>query len=109
MTDRELFEECRLQLLELKDQYSNTINRPRHYSGEGDIIDLAYKENYIHHSNAFRSRMHFLLPEIDRALERIDDGTFGICEITGNKIEPKRLLAVPWTRISMMAIDTEAS
>ncbi len=38
------------------------------------------------------------LYEIDDALRRLEQGTYGICEKTGRPIEPERLLAVPWTR-----------
>src|SRR5437899_5512233 len=36
------------------------------------------------------------LYEIDHALERIRDGTYGTCELTGKKIEAERLEAIPW-------------
>jgi RNA polymerase-binding transcription factor DksA len=36
--------------------------------------------------------------EIDAALDRIQEGTFGICELTGKTIERERLDAIPWTR-----------
>jgi RNA polymerase-binding transcription factor DksA len=36
--------------------------------------------------------------EIDHALRRIADGTYGICEATGKTIPDERLEAVPWTR-----------
>jgi DnaK suppressor protein len=39
-----------------------------------------------------------VLKEVEAALERIDDGTFGKCLADGGPIEPKRLDAVPWTR-----------
>lgn len=109
MKDSQLIEKCREKLIELKQNYSTSINRPRNYAGDGDIVDLAQKESHIHDSSSFRSRFHFLLPEIEHALRRIDRGTYGICEVTGERIETKRLLAVPWTRISMMAIVDEAS
>lgn len=38
------------------------------------------------------------LYEVDEALARIDNGTYGICEITGNPIPESRLNALPWTR-----------
>jgi RNA polymerase-binding transcription factor DksA len=43
------------------------------------------------------------LSEIDAAIKRIRDGTFGICEITGKPIAKDRLLAVPFTRYSAEA------
>ena len=38
------------------------------------------------------------LYEIDLALDRIRNGTYGICELTGKRIEKERLDAIPWTR-----------
>ena len=42
-----------------------------------------------------------LLREIDLALARFEDGTYGICEGTGEPIEMKRLELRPWTRYSL--------
>lgn len=41
------------------------------------------------------------LVEIQQALKRIDEGTFGICEGLGIPIEKVRLEAIPWTRYSL--------
>jgi len=43
------------------------------------------------------------LSEIDAAIKRIRDGTYGICEITSKPISKERLLAVPFTRHSAEA------
>jgi RNA polymerase-binding transcription factor DksA len=40
------------------------------------------------------------LSEIDAAIKRVRDGTYGICEITAKPISKERLLAVPFTRYS---------
>ncbi|MBK8011360.1 MAG: TraR/DksA family transcriptional regulator [Deltaproteobacteria bacterium] len=42
-----------------------------------------------------------LLREIDAALQRFDEGTYGICEGTEEPIERRRLEARPWTRYSV--------
>jgi RNA polymerase-binding protein DksA len=39
------------------------------------------------------------LVEIDAALQRIEDGTYGICEVCGKPIGAERLNALPWTRL----------
>lgn len=39
-----------------------------------------------------------LLREIDDALERIEQGTYGICEGTGKQMSKARLEAQPWAR-----------
>lgn len=41
------------------------------------------------------------LAEINEAINRIYDGTYGICEITGEPIAEERLLAVPFTKHSL--------
>lgn len=43
------------------------------------------------------------LYQIDQAIDRIRNGTYGICELTGKPIEPRRLEAIPWTRFSAAA------
>ena len=42
-----------------------------------------------------------LLREIDEALGRIANGTYGICEVTGKVILKARLEAKPWARYSV--------
>ena len=39
-----------------------------------------------------------MIAEIDAAIERIRDGTYGICEVTGKPIPESRLEAIPFTR-----------
>jgi DnaK suppressor protein len=40
--------------------------------------------------------------EITAALERIDNGSFGICLNCEEEIAPKRLAAVPWTALCIV-------
>jgi len=40
---------------------------------------------------------------LDRALERIENGTYGICKVTGKQIAMERLESVPHTEISIEA------
>src|SRR5690606_31811589 len=41
--------------------------------------------------------------EIEEALKRIEKGTYGICELTGETIPKARLDAIPWTRFTVEA------
>jgi DnaK suppressor protein len=45
------------------------------------------------------------LHEVDTALRRIREGTYGICERSGKRIPAARLRAVPWTRFTKAAED----
>jgi RNA polymerase-binding protein DksA len=40
-----------------------------------------------------------ILEEIDDALRRIDEGSYGTCEACGQSIGDERLQAVPWARL----------
>lgn len=44
-----------------------------------------------------------LLREIEAALKRIQDGTYGMCEATGKPIRHERLEELPWARYSIEA------
>jgi DnaK suppressor protein len=46
------------------------------------------------------------LYEIEQAINRICTGSYGVCEISGEPIEPERLEAIPWTRFSAKAQQT---
>ena len=41
--------------------------------------------------------------EIEEALKRIERGSYGVCEDTGEKIPKARLDAIPWTRFTVEA------
>jgi len=49
-------------------------------------------------SLALASNGQDVLYEINEALQRIENGTYGICELTGRAIERARLEAIPYTR-----------
>jgi DnaK suppressor protein len=49
------------------------------------------------------SREFNLLKQIDRALEKINEGTYGLCDITGEEIPVARLEAVPYANMTVKA------
>jgi DnaK suppressor protein len=64
-----------------------------------DEIDLASSEYSQSLVFRLRDREKFLLAKIDKALKRIDDGSFGICEKCEEEISSKRLEARPVTTL----------
>ena len=44
-----------------------------------------------------------LIREIDDALKRIEDGTYGVCLRTGQRISAERLAELPWAKYSIEA------
>jgi DnaK suppressor protein len=49
------------------------------------------------------SKEFSLLRQIDRALEKIDEGNYGVCDISGEEIPIKRLEAVPYATMTVKA------
>lgn len=43
-----------------------------------------------------------VITEIDHALQRIEEGTYGICEVGGETIPKQRLEAIPWARLCVV-------
>jgi DnaK suppressor protein len=67
-----------------------------------DLGDQATAETDRNFMLRLRGREQRLLKKIDQALERVEVGTFGICEDCGNEINLKRLEARP---VTTMCID----
>jgi RNA polymerase-binding protein DksA len=82
-------------------------NQPGNGGELSDVADMA-TDNYDRELNiGLASNEQQILNDIDVALKRIEDGTYGICEIYGTPIPSKRLLAMPYTRLSMKAQEEE--
>lgn len=60
-------------------------------SGEGDT--LAVERDF---DLALSAQARQQVEEIDAALARIDEGTYGICRVSGLPIPKERLRAIPW-------------
>jgi len=68
-----------------------------------DLVDRASSETDRAIELRARDRQRKLIAKIDAALQRIDDGTYGYCEETGEPISLKRLDARPIATLSIEA------
>ena len=68
-----------------------------------DIADRASSETDRAIELRARDRQRKLIAKIDAALSRIDDGTYGYCEETGEPIAIRRLEARPIATLSLEA------
>jgi DnaK suppressor protein len=68
-----------------------------------DFADRASSETDRAIELRARDRQRKLIAKIDAALGRIDDGSYGYCEETGEPISPKRLDARPIATLSVEA------
>lgn len=69
----------------------------------GDEADRASQESENILELRTRDRYRKLLPKIDAALRRIESGTYGYCEETGEEIGLRRLEARPVATLSVEA------
>lgn len=98
----------RRRLLEWKDSLLNeskeTLNHLKEENWqEADINDRATVETDTAFELRTRDRYRKLIDKIDAALRRIEDGTYGYCEETGEKIGVRRLQARPIATLSIEA------
>ena len=66
--------------------------------GINDMEDLASLESESMHHNALLTQQQHELAEVNHALSKIENGTYGICEESGDAIPVERLRAEPHTR-----------
>ncbi len=85
----DILSEAGKTLSEMTDQNSNVP----------DPNDRATIESDRSFELRIRERERKLLGKIEEALERVEDGTFGICEACGEEIGVKRLEARPVTTL----------
>uniref|UniRef100_A0A7C4NT44 RNA polymerase-binding protein DksA n=1 Tax=Thermodesulfobacterium geofontis TaxID=1295609 RepID=A0A7C4NT44_9BACT len=60
-----------------------------------DALDQATRESNLAFELRLRDREQKLLKKIEKALRKIEEGTYGICEACGTEIDEKRLIARP--------------
>ena len=95
----------REQLLEMKAKLLAEIDSTLRAEREGnkdegmDTYDLASEERDREINFILSDRERVKLKQIDDALERMDEGTYGVCESCGLEIAEERLEAMPFSRL----------
>mgnify|MGYP001191072121 FL=1 len=89
---------------ELLRESSQTLNNLQtENEAKPDITDRASEEIDRSFELRTRDRERKLINKIDAALKRIEDGTYGYCDETGDPISIKRLEARPVATLSLEA------
>lgn len=101
-----LLQECRAKLIETRKDILNRVRAAREEfeaveKTGGDEADQTMQILAEQDFLASQQRLNELLMEIDFALARIENGSYGVCEETEEPIEEARLRAIPWTRLSI--------
>jgi RNA polymerase-binding protein DksA len=116
MTKKQL-EEFRQILLDERTRLLKDVQRNdkaiRHADGESEgsagrahsnhLADQGSDEAEYETKLLLSATQNEYLREIEEALQRIEDGTYGVCEMTGENINLERLRAIPTARLSVEA------
>ncbi|WP_316015611.1 RNA polymerase-binding protein DksA [Roseobacter sp. HKCCA0434] len=108
MNDRQL-EYFRRKLIEWKNQLlaesKDTVSDMKEGGTRNipDVADRASEETDRALELRTRDRQRKLVAKIDAALRRIEDGSYGYCDVTGEPISLKRLDARPIATMSLEA------
>lgn len=108
MLDEQKKQELKQRLLEEKDRIEKQIERENQ-----DIVDMsndqANENTYSNHmaddggflqdidrTTTIRENFQATLKQVNAALERMENGTYGISEVSGKPIPAERLEVLPW-------------
>ncbi|PRO66898.1 TraR/DksA C4-type zinc finger protein [Alkalicoccus urumqiensis] len=104
--DQEKLAYFKKKLLDRKEELTS-----RTHDNEGDTEELADYDNHPadqgtglsekHTDAALERKDEEELEEIEAALGRIEEGTYGVCEVSGEKIPEERLELVPTARTTV--------
>lgn len=112
---RDLVEKCKTKLINAKTEILNRVRESRTdlYNSEdakgGDEGDQTLRALAESEFLSMHERLRKQLMEIEGALGRIEKGLYGVCEETEETIEADRLLAIPWTRLSIEGAEIRES
>jgi DnaK suppressor protein len=111
--ESKLVQECKRRLLTAKTDILNRVKDTRkelHFEDKGgDEADQTVRVLAEAETLTLHDRLRSQLLEIEFALSRIQSGSYGICEETEERIEEERLLAIPWTRLSIEGAEIRES
>ena len=87
----------------LKGSSETILNLKEDKEVSGDFADIASAESTKSIELRTRDRERKLISKIEEALKRIENNTYGYCEVTGKPIGLKRLEARPIATLSIEA------
>jgi DnaK suppressor protein len=87
----------------LREARATIVNLQSEPTPNADLADRATTESERQLELRTRDRQRKLIAKIDAALRRLEDGSYGFCEETGEPISLKRLDARPIATLSIEA------
>jgi DnaK suppressor protein len=95
-------EEMRVQITRLLEGAKREVTAPDESKGYSQHSADEGTDDFVKNvSLEVTSKEFGMLRQIDRALEKIEDGTYGICDVSGEEIPIKRLEAIPYATMTV--------
>ncbi len=107
----EEFRQLILEKLEKARAEYEALRRRMRAPSENDVVDTVHEFDPVEASMQIErewlaqlaDRQYVFIRKLEAALQRIENGTYGICRITGKLIPKERLRVVPHTTVSIEA------
>lgn len=97
-------EEMRAQIMRLISGAKKEVTAPDESKGYSQHSADEGTDDFVKQVNLeVTTKEYGMLRQIDRALEKIQEGTYGICDISGEPIPIKRLEAIPYATMTVKA------
>ncbi|WP_201574184.1 MULTISPECIES: TraR/DksA family transcriptional regulator [Psychrobacter] len=101
------FKVAKQELLKLKEEFQTRIDKIEdHIQHPQDDLNehwddqaISYRQNEMRKTLLGEARQSLIY--VENALNRIENGTYGECEVCGEDIEIKRLEALPYATLCM--------
>ena len=97
-------EELRSQVMRAIEGTKKEVTTPDESKGYSQHSADEGTDDFVKNVNLEVTSKEFgMLRQIDHALEKIKEGTYGICDISGDEIPMKRLEAIPYASMTVKA------
>ncbi len=97
-------EEMRRQVMRAFQETKKEVTSPDEAKGYSQHSADEGTDDFVKNINLEVTNKEFgVLRQIDRALEKIDENTYGICDLSGEEIPLKRLEAIPYATMTVKA------
>lgn len=96
--------ELKSQVMKIVQGTKEAVTQPDEAKGYSQHSADEGTDDFVKNINLEVTNKEFnMLRQIDRALEKIEEGNYGICDISGEEIPMKRLEAIPYATMTVKA------
>ena len=96
------------ELSEMEEHQLKTEEKPvADAANEDDLVDVATETFEREKELALESTVQGMLEMVEEALQRVRDGTYGVCDGCGKPIDGNRLRAIPYARLCIKCKERE--